>query len=150
MAGWMHKTQISYFKCQKHVLHLLSTCTLNTFPVFLMFLLLHNGHKSPALVQWIKSWCFMFFFFRVTTVLCCCWLCCAVVATVWRKTRLLTIVSQYWLSYDQLSAASLIGRNAVTWHSSLSNAERVTVDGSILQMLMSFNMLCITTVGPYL
>jgi len=62
MAGWMHKTQISYFKCQKHVLHLLSTCTLNTFPVFLMFLLLHNGHKSPALVEWIKSWCFMFFF----------------------------------------------------------------------------------------
>jgi len=32
-------------------------------------------------------------------------------------------------------AASLISRNAVTWHSSLSNAERVTVDGSTLQML---------------
>jgi len=32
------------------------------------------------------------------------------------------------LSYDQLWAASLIGRNAVTWRLSLSNDQRVTVD----------------------
>jgi len=45
--------------------------------------------------------------------------------------------SQQILSYDQLWAASQIGRNAVTWHSSLSNAERVTVDGSTLQQRSS-------------
>ena len=32
------------------------------------------------------------------------------------------------LSYDQISAASLIGRNAVTWRWSLSNDQPVTVD----------------------
>ena len=34
----------------------------------------------------------------------------------------------YILSYDQLWAASLIGRNAITWRWSLSNDQRVTVD----------------------
>ena len=43
------------------------------------------------------------------------------------------LTKQIELSYDQLIAASLIGQNAVMWHSSLSNAARVTVDSSILQ-----------------
>jgi len=61
------------------------------------------------------------------------------------------------LSSDQLRAASLIGRNAVTWHSSLSNAERVggrrfnifecwTVDRSNIQKCWTFTWLQCWTV----
>ena len=34
---------------------------------------------------------------------------------------------QRWLSYDQLWATSLIGRNAVTWHWALSYVHRFTI-----------------------
>jgi len=62
------------------------------------------------------------------------------------------------LLYDQLWAASLIGRNAVTWNSSLSNAERVSShpcdianiawsrDHASLQVILNDHPRCVTTV----
>ena len=44
---------------------------------------------------------------------------------------------QYSLSHDQLWAASLTARNAVTWHRALSNVHGVTVDHQTVQCLMS-------------
>ena len=59
-----------------------------------------------------------------------------IVVCCWRLLALLLVSFHYnKSSYDQLWAASLIGRNAVTWHSSLSNEERITVDGSTFKNL---------------
>jgi len=94
--------------------------------------------KEPY-IRWGAHWCFLANMMR------------------WRGCGLLLLQQ---LSYDQLWATFLTGRNAITWHSSLLNDEHVggrpcitammhghmTVHHCKLASLISINVWCVTTV----